>query len=99
MIIFDDNIGWRLGDPAAEEELALSAECDLRQSWGDLWKNDKILGFGRKISISMLTRLTWQDSGHYNCSSQRGLKNSLNLVVTGLLDFLIDGHFVVKWFN
>ena len=28
--------------------------------------------------------ITWQDSGHYNCSSQRGLKNSLNLVVTGL---------------
>ena len=27
-----------------------------------------------------------QDSGHYNCSSQRGLKNSLNLVVTGPAD-------------
>lgn len=25
-----------------------------------------------------------EDSGHYNCSSQRGLKNSLNLVVTEL---------------
>ena len=41
MIIFDDVICWRLGDPAAEEELALSAECDLRQSWGDLGKMTK----------------------------------------------------------
>ena len=42
------------------------------------------------ISSCFLIFFTWQDSGHYNCSSQRGLKNSLNLVVTGPADMEDD---------
>ena len=53
MIIFDDNICWRLGDPAAEEELALSAECDLRQSWGDLGKMTKSWDLVKKYYIDV----------------------------------------------